>query len=430
MNLELEIINIKDVQFAEKTAISNEVLLINRRELQELLQQDKRFSSVDIELAHPGESCRIVRVFDVVEPRAKVTGTGQNFPGVLSRMAIAGEGRTKVLRGASVITIDHTGTAPPNSAQARIIDMVGPGVSLGFYGQLQNIVLLCPPASGIIPSDYWHALRLAGLKTAVYLAEAAQGIQADSVEAYNLESLAANSKDMEQLPRIAYIYQCYGLQHLSGDKPLHEPIFYGDNTYKLMPTIVHPNELLDGALVRGYAYGGSAETYDIQNHPIVLELYNRHGKDVCFAGVVLTVGQSTEPERERSVAIAAKLVKHVLAADGVIITRLGGGATYVDLAQTAELCEKIGVKTVACISIMANDRGTKNSLIFNSQSINAIVSMADFPVPVTLPHVDRLLGGPLNIFEKSAGDEITVPPRMIEGASNVIGASKIRVREF
>ena len=57
MRLELNIINIKDVQFAEKTAIGNGVLNINRHELQELLLKDKRLSKVDIELAHPGESC-------------------------------------------------------------------------------------------------------------------------------------------------------------------------------------------------------------------------------------------------------------------------------------------------------------------------------------------------------------------------------------
>jgi sarcosine reductase len=430
MNLELESVDIKDVRFANKTTIKDGILFINKGELQELLQKDRRFSSVDIDLAHPGESCRIVSVFDVVEPRAKVIGTGQNFPGILGKMETAGKGRTKVLRGASVITIDYTANQrePIPVFQSRIIDMVGPGVDLGLYGGLQNIVLLCTPASDVVRYDYWHALRLAGLKAAVYLAEAAQSIPADSIRAYHLESLAQNSKGLEQLPRIAYIYQVYGLQHSAGDKPLYEPIFYGDNVNKLLPTIVHPNEILDGGIVRGYAYGGFTETYDIQNHPIVLELYNRHGIDLCFAGIVLTVGQSTEPERERSVAIATKLVKHVLAADGVIITRLGGGATNVDLAQTAELCEQFGVKTVICNSI--NRSTADESLVFNSPAVDAIVGIGNLSSSVNLPSVDKLIGKPLMFGDKQANDSITISPNMVDGVMNAIGASKIRIREF
>ena len=58
-------------------------------------------------------------------------------------METAGKGRTKVLRGASVVTIDYTANAKERIPvfQSRIIDMVGPGVDLGLYGRLHNIVL-------------------------------------------------------------------------------------------------------------------------------------------------------------------------------------------------------------------------------------------------------------------------------------------------
>jgi glycine reductase complex component B subunit alpha and beta len=430
MNLDLESVDIKDVRFADKTTIDNGILFINKGELQELLKKDRRFSGVDIDLAHPGDSCRIISVFDVIEPRAKVAGTGQNFPGILGKMETAGNGRTRVLRGASVVLIDYTANQTERVPvyQSRIIDMVGPGVDLGLYGRLQNVVLLCTPAGDVARFDYWHALRLAGLKAAVYLAEAAQSKPADSVKAYHLESLAQNSEGLEKLPRIAYIYQLYGLQHSSGEKPLHEPIFYGDNVNKLLPTIVHPNEILDGGIVRGYAYGGFTETYDIQNHPIVLELYNRHGSDLCFAGVVLTVGQATEPERERTVAISAKLVKHVLAADGVIITRLGGGATNVDLAQTAELCEHLGVKTVICNSITGAT--SDESLVFSSPAVDAIVGIGSLSSSVKLAKVDKLIGKPLPFGDKQANDNITVSFNIVNGAMNAIGASKMRIREL
>ena len=423
MRLELDILNIKDVQFAGKTTISDRVLYINRHELQELLQQDKRFSKVDIELVHPGEHCRIVQVFDVTEPRGKMGGTGENFPGVLGRLETVGEGRTRVLRGAAVVTIDYT-----SGPRGLLIDMWGPGTGLGPYGNLQNVVLLCRPANEITRHDYQNALRTAGLKAAVYLAEAAKDLQADEIEVYNLEPLSGAGKGLEHLPRIAYVYQIHSLQQ-SADKPLNEPIFYGDNVSKLLPTIVHPNEILDGAIIRGYFCQGQ-ETYSIQNHPMVRELYNRHGKDLCFVGVVITVAQSTEPERERAAAMAAKLVKSVLGADGAILTKIGGGAPHVDLAQTCELCEELGVKTSVVVADLSTDATSEGALLFNTPRADAIVNVGDFSGATTLPPMERVVGGPVTFRNGNPAEgEIEVINHLINGAMSQLGASRWMMRE-
>jgi len=423
MKLELDIINIKDVQFAEKTAISNGVICINHSELQELLQQDKRFSEVNIELAHPGESCRIVQVFDVTEPRCKIGGTGVNFPGVLDRVQTVGEGRTRVLRGAAVVTIDFT-----TGSRGLLIDMSGPGVELGPYGNLQNVVLLCRPADGITLHDYRNALRIAGLKTAVYLAEAANYLQADGTEVYNLGPLSEVCKGLEHLPRIVYVYQIHSLQH-SVDRPANEAIFYGDNVSGLLPTIVHPNEILDGAIVRGYFCQGQ-ETYAIQNHPLIRELYNRHGKELCFAGVVATVAQFTQPERERMAVLAAKLVKSVLGADGAILTKIGGGAPHIDLAQTCDLCEELGVKTAVVVADQSTSGTSEGALIFNTLRADAIVNVGGFSTSTTLPPVGRVIGDPV-IFNNSkpAEGEIEVMTHLINGALSQLGGSRWTRRE-
>ena len=72
MRLDLGSIHIKDVRFGAKTAIENHTLSIDRQELTSLLEQEPLFERVEIELAHPGESCRIIRVLDVLEPRYRV----------------------------------------------------------------------------------------------------------------------------------------------------------------------------------------------------------------------------------------------------------------------------------------------------------------------------------------------------------------------
>jgi sarcosine reductase len=418
MNLQLDITNIKDVQFAEKTAINNRVLYINRRELNDLLAKDNRFREVDIDLAHPGESCRIAQVFDVTEPRAKVMGSGENFPGALGKLEIAGRGQTRVLRGAAIVTVDYTSGAK----DAMVIDMSGPGAEPGLYGDLQNVVLLCRPVEGITRYDYQNALRVAGLRAAVYLAEVAKDVKADETEVYNLGPISDVGKGLEHLPRIAYIYQVHSLQQ-SVDKPSNEPIFYGDNVSKLLPTIVHPNEILDGALVRGY-YAQGVETYSIQNHPVVRELYKRHGKELCFVGVVITVAQFTETDRVRSAIISAKLVKEILGADGAVLTKIGGGAPNVDLAQTCEQCEKYGVKTAIVVTDAATDGSSEGALLFNTPYADAIVNVGSFNYIFTLPPMEKVIGGPITFGGKPANEEIQVFSYVLVGGSSQLGASR------
>src|SRR5215813_14614569 len=96
MRLDLDFININNVRFGPRTIVADHILSIDRNELIGLLQEDPLFESVEVTLAHPGESCRIVRVLDVLEPRYRLNGP--NFPGALDSMGIVGDGRTRVLR--------------------------------------------------------------------------------------------------------------------------------------------------------------------------------------------------------------------------------------------------------------------------------------------------------------------------------------------
>ena len=65
MKLRLESVKITDVEFGPQTRISNGVLYVNKEELTGLLSKDENFSSVNIRLAKPGDSIRIVNVADV-----------------------------------------------------------------------------------------------------------------------------------------------------------------------------------------------------------------------------------------------------------------------------------------------------------------------------------------------------------------------------
>ena len=310
------------------TRLAGGVLEIDLDALQGLLEADPRLERVRIDLAHPGESCRIGRVFDVFAPRAKDDGD-EDFPGVLGALARAGSGRTRALGHVAVVVTDQQ---LDNPATLAVIDMSGPVAPLTAFARTHNVVISASAGSRR------RALRIPrrdplrpGSRAAVYLARAARGAVADAVEVFDLPAPTRVPPELAHLPRIAYVFQIHSHQRPTG---IDEGILYGDPVRRMLPTMVHPNEILDGAVVRGFM-GRDVTTWATQNHPVIRELYAEHGRTLWFAGVVLTVAQATEPERVRSAAMAAGLVADVLGADGAVFTKIGGGAPHVDMAQAA-----------------------------------------------------------------------------------------------
>ena len=68
MKLELGIIPIEDMKFASKTSVNGKCLEINKEELIALIKEDPLVVSVELDIAKPGESVRIIPVKDVLEP--------------------------------------------------------------------------------------------------------------------------------------------------------------------------------------------------------------------------------------------------------------------------------------------------------------------------------------------------------------------------
>ncbi|MCC7106669.1 MAG: hypothetical protein IT307_16145 [Chloroflexi bacterium] len=423
MRLELDIFNIRDAQFAERTALTDGVLSIDRRQLREMLEEDRRLSRVDVELAHPGERCRILQVADVIEPRAKSNGSGSDFAGTLGPQGNVGEGRTCVLRGVAVVM--SGGGAFLKDPIGGLIDMSGPAAEIGTYGKTQNVVVLPQPAVGISLPDYARALKVAGLRTAVYLARRGIGLKPDETEAYELPPLTEIACGSEDLPKVAYIFSVLSTKH----EPIPgEPVLYGGNIDKTLPTIIHPNEILDGAIISPYRAPG-VETYVIQNHPIIKELYRRHGKDLCFTGVIITTAPDSETEYERAATVVANMAKRILGVDGVILNKSGMGAEEVVPARMAERCEALGVRTAYAMFLHGADQSDTSlgaDTLFNMQGVDAIVNMGTTYMKHRLPEVDRVIGNPVPLPGGVPVDgEMEVTVLDIRGALSQLGYSRI-----
>src|SRR5689334_14305026 len=198
MRLDLGKIHVKNVCFGARTALDSHVLSIDRPELIALLAQEPLFERVEIELAHPGESCRILRVLDVLEPRYRLNGP--NFPGALDGNGLVGEGETRALKNVSVVETDQLATK-----SRSIIDMSGPAAEYSPIGNTHNVILVPHPKPGVDQDDYRLAVKKAGLKAATYLASSAKNVAPDEAQTFELPPVAANHGP-KNLPRIAYVF--------------------------------------------------------------------------------------------------------------------------------------------------------------------------------------------------------------------------------
>ena len=126
---------------------------------------------------------RITPVKDAIQPRYKIEGCGQVFPGMVSDVESVGEGKTLVLEGAAVVTCGRI-----VGFQEGIVDMSGKGSEYTPFSKTCNVVLVFEPQEGIEVYAYEKACRLAGLKAAMYLAKCVyeSGGTPDKTETYEI----------------------------------------------------------------------------------------------------------------------------------------------------------------------------------------------------------------------------------------------------
>ena len=425
MELTLAIHPISEIRAGSRTGLKGPRLDVNTDELKQLLLEDRRLESVDIEFVRPGEAARLGYIFDIVEPRAKEPGAGSDFPGIIGPTERVGHGTTHVLRGAAV-TVIAEGRDPPSLSQrqvSRVLEMSGEAGEASPYGALHHVVVL--PHTR--PEVEWHGamnvLRAVSVKTAAYLARAAVTEALASTEVFDLDG--PWKEERTGLPRVAYIGQIHGHQH---GTELDEHILYGGNTIGAMPMVMHPNEWLDGAICISYSWNSGVETFFYQNHPIILDAYRRHqAGEINFVGTIATVAASLEEERARNCMFAAHLAKWNLGADGVIVTRYSqSGAPQADMYETARLCERLGVKTVILAS--GGSGSAESAGLMNIKEVDAIVlsgsGWGDDGISYDVPAAERMIASNAVMAQKiGAPQELSAG--QIGGVVNQQGASRL-----
>src|SRR5436309_399912 len=169
MRLTLAYHAITDIRFGATTQLQGTVLEVSEAALRQHLLEDRRLQRVDLAIVYPDEACRFGVVFDIVEPRAKEPGAGPNFPGILDAIAMVGQGLTHVLQGAVVTVLD----AAAPVAGGQVVEMSGDAAKACPYAALSHLVVVPHVVPGLERPRALHALRLASVKTAVYLGRTA-----------------------------------------------------------------------------------------------------------------------------------------------------------------------------------------------------------------------------------------------------------------
>ncbi|UOF88976.1 glycine/sarcosine/betaine reductase component B subunit [Fodinisporobacter ferrooxydans] len=387
MKLEVGNFFVKDVLFGSETSFQNGILTIDKEEALQVVRQDDHITDVDLVIAKPGDPIRIIPVKEAIEPRCKVSG-GVMFPGALNKLAPAGSGRTHVLKGSCVLAVGkHWG-----GFQDGLIDMSGPGAERTMFSQLIHICLVADTDEEFERYEQQKrnkALRWAGMRLAEYIGQCVKNREPEEMEIYDLPAIDKRSAEVNQLPGVVYVLQLQSQMLENG----YNALVYGWDTNHMVPTLIHPNELLDGAVISGSFMPCSSKisTYQHVNNATIKRLMKEHGKTINFLGVILTNLNVQLEEKNRS-ALFVRHIATTLGAKGAVVCEEGYGNPDADFIAVINELEDAGIRVVGITNECTGRDGRSQSLVDLSEKANAIVSTGNVSELLKLPPMEIVIG--------------------------------------
>jgi len=387
MRLEIGNFYVRDIVLGSDLVYENGTLTINKEEALKFICEDDRITEADIYIAKPGDKIRMCPVKEAIEPRVRPDGRSV-FPGYEGELAQAGDGVTYALKNCSVLVVGrHWG-----GFQDGIIDMSGEGQKYTLFGELNNIVLVADTNEEFEKREQQKkndALRRAGHRLAEYIAATVKDLQPEDAEVYELEPMIRRTEDVEKLPSVVYVMQPQSQMEEMG----YNTLVYGWDMNHMVPTVMHPNEILDGAVISGSFMPVSSKwsTYDYQNCPNIKALYQEHGKTINFLGIVMSNLNVALEQKERAALFVAQLAK-TLGADGAVVAEEGYGNPDADFIGCYVALEDAGVKTVGVTNECTGRDGQSQPLVTLDEKCDAIVSCGNVSELIKLPPMDTVLG--------------------------------------
>ena len=383
---------VQSVGFGDATGFAGGALTVNPEDLRPLFASPA-LAEVRFAWASPGESVRIVKVLDAIEPRH-----ADHF-----------------LRGAAVVA---AGFLP--RAQEAVADLSGPGAELTPLGETHNLVVEFTPADGADWVDVDEAMRAGLIAAADRLAEGAADAEPDVVEEW--PDPVTQGERGGSPPRVGAV------TNLQTQGNFKDVFVHGRSFGTEAPAVIDPAEVERGAIVSGQ-FGHPAlknPTIVHQNHPVVADLRRRHGQDLVFAGLVISP-EPVEAAKKEAVSQQAAQLCADLGWDAAIVTKEGGGNADGDMALKMDALEELGVTAVGIYGEMSGPDGGGPPVVVPPSRATAMVSVGNYDERVTLPAVERALGGErIALLDVPATDEVTLPTAVIYASLNPLGWGHLR----
>ena len=387
MRLEIGNFYVKDIVFGNELSYEDGILTIEKEAALNYIRQDERITEAELYIAKPGDQIRMCPVKEAIEPRVRPDGRSA-FPGYTGDMTRAGEGVTYALKNCSVLVVGrHWG-----GFQDGIIDMSGEGQKYTLFGQLMNIVLVADTNEEFEKHEQQKkndALRRAGHKLAEYIANCVKELEPEETEVFDLGAMIKRGEEVEKLPSVVYVMQPQSQMEELG----YNDLAYGWDMNRMLPTVMHPNEVLDGAIVSGSFMPVSSKwsTYDFQNCPNIKALYKEHGKTINFLGVIMSNLKVALEQKERAALYVAQIA-NTLGADGAVVAEEGYGNPDADFVGCIVALEDAGVKTVGISNECTGRDGQSQPLVTLDEKCDAIVSCGNVSELIELPPMETVLG--------------------------------------
>ena len=410
--------HVREVGFGPETGFAGGVLTVAPGEAAATAFGHPALAGVRLSWASPGESVRIVKVLDSVEPRSKGPGGGGVFPGFVGPACPQGRGETHVLRGAAVVA---AGCLP--RAQEGLVDLSGPAAPLSPLAATHNLVVEFTPATGAAWEDVDDALRRGLLRLAALLGDAALEAPPDDVEA--VPAATPRLSRSGGLPRVAAV------TNRQTQGTFKDVFVYGRSFHSALPTLLEPGDLDDGAVVSGqFGHPGLKNpTYMHQNHPVVAALRARHGHDLVLAGVVVCP-EPVEMARKELVSAHAARLCTAWGIDAAVVTKEGAGNADADMALKMDALEDAGITAVGLFAEMAGPDGTGPPVVVPPERATAMISTGNYDECLRLPAVDRALGGErLDLLGVDATAALEIPTAVVYGSLSPLGWGRLTCRQ-
>ena len=387
MKLKIGNFYVKDIIFGETTKFEQGILQINKEEALRVVYEDENITDADLIIAKPGDKVRIVPVKEAIEPRYRVEG-GPVFPGVTGELMQTGNGTTYALKNSSVLVVGKKW----GGFQDGLIDMSGEGAKYTLFSELLNICLVADTNEDFEKNEQQKknkALRWAGMRLSEYLGKTVANLEPEDIEVYELNPLTKRTEKENMLPNVAFVMQPQSQMEEMG----YNDLVYGWDANHMLPTFMHPNEILDGAVISGSFMPCSSKwsTYDFQNYPMIKRLYEEHGKTINFVGVIMSNLNVALEQKERAALFVAQIAKS-LGVDAAVVAEEGYGNPDADFIACIVALENAGIKTVGLTNECTGRDGTSQPLVTLDQKADAIVSCGNVSELIILPPMETVIG--------------------------------------